>query len=303
MAMATEAPADPAMRAFSAKSLPALAALAGLVAGGIAAISGAHVVANLIWSAGTLVVLAVLLIEIVSSLRRGSVGLDLVAALSMAAAVAFGEGLPGNVVALMYAGGTLLEDFAEGRARREMMALLGRVARTAMLHRSGQLVETPIEAIRPDDRLLIRQGEVVPVDGTVAGESALLDQSALTGEGLPVQRRRGEDVMSGSTNVGDAFDLVATRTAALSTYPLDAELVKRPHHGHLSRPAHRQACDGCRSIRHALTSPGAASPWPPWTFDPYVPHLRCLGRVDRSLEPLHHRPRISNSCSILPSAG
>ena len=227
MAIAAEAPATPQVRAFSAKSLPALAALAGLVVGGIAAVAGAHVVANLIWSGATLVVLVVLLLEIVSSLRRGAVGLDLVAALSMAAAVAFGQGLPGNVVALMYAGGTLLEDFAEGRARREMMALLGRVARTAMVYRGAQLVEAPIETILPSERLLMRQGEVVPVDGTVGGESALLDQSALTGEALPIQRRRGEEVMSGSTNAGDAFDLVATHLAAESTYAGVVKLVEQ----------------------------------------------------------------------------
>ena len=227
MAIAAEAPATPQVRAFSAKSLPALAALAGLVVGGIAAVAGAHVVANLIWSGATLVVLVVLLLEIVSSLRRGAVGLDLVAALSMAAAVAFGEGLPGNVVALMYAGGTLLEDFAEGRARREMMALLGRVARTAMVYRGAQLVEAPIETILPSERLLMRQGEVVPVDGTVGGESALLDQSALTGEALPIQRRHGEEVMSGSTNAGDAFDLVATHLAAESTYAGVVKLVEQ----------------------------------------------------------------------------
>jgi heavy metal translocating P-type ATPase len=239
MALAADQPASLPWRAISLKQLPAVAALAGLIAGGVARLASSPDIAHALWSAATLVVLAFLLVEIVTSLRRGSVGLDLVAALSMAAAVTFGQSLAGNVVALMYAGGTLLENFAEGRARSEMMALLGRVARTAMLNRGGQLVETPIEAIRPDDRLLIRQGEVVPVDGTVAGESALLDQSALTGEGLPVQRRRGEDVMSGSTNVGDAFDLLATRLAAESTY---AGVVRLVEHAQAAKaPAVRMA--------------------------------------------------------------
>lgn len=76
-------------------------------------------------------VLAGLLVQIVASLDRGDVGLDVVAALSMAAALAFGQPLAGNVVALMYAGGQILEDFAQGRARKEMTAPLGRVARTA----------------------------------------------------------------------------------------------------------------------------------------------------------------------------
>ena len=70
----------------------------------------------------------------------------------------------------------------------------------------------------PGDRLLIRQGDVVPVDGTVLSGVAILDQSALTGEAIPVQQRTGAEVMSGSTNAGDAFDLIASHHAAESTY-------------------------------------------------------------------------------------
>ncbi len=158
------------------------------------------------------------LVEIVTSLRRGDVGLDIVAALSMSAALAFGESLAAAIVALMYAGGQFLEAFAERAARREMTALLSRVPRTAMRHVDGQLEEVALELIVPGDRLLIRQGDVVPVDGTVAYGVAVLDQSALTGEAMPVRRGGAEPVLSGSTNVGDAFDLTATRLAAESTY-------------------------------------------------------------------------------------
>ncbi len=171
-----------------------------------------------VWAAFTLPVLLTLLFEIVSSLRRGDVGLDIVAALSMTAALAFGEELAAVVVALMYAGGQYLESFAERRARREMTALLSRMPRSAMRHRDGGLEEVDLDVILPGDRLLIRQGDVIPVDGTVASGLAVLDQSALTGESIPVQRRPDEPVMSGSTNTGEAFDLLASRRAAESTY-------------------------------------------------------------------------------------
>jgi cation transport ATPase len=95
------------------------------------------------------------------------------------------QSLAGNVVALMYAGGQLLESFAESRARREMTALLGRVAFNAMRYRDHGLEEVPIAAIGQGDRLLIRKGEIVPVDGYVADGVAILDLSALTGESLP----------------------------------------------------------------------------------------------------------------------
>ena len=78
----------------------------------------------------------------------------------------------------------------------------------------------------PGDRLLVRQGDIVPVDGAVAAGLAVLDQSALTGESLPVQQTTGESVMSGSTNVGEAFDLTASHRAAESTYAGIVRLVE-----------------------------------------------------------------------------
>jgi heavy metal translocating P-type ATPase len=171
-------------------------------------------------------VLAALVVEIFRSLWRGEVGLDIVAALSMSAALLFGETLAAAVVALMYSGGTFLESFAQGRARREMSDLLSRVPRTATRHRNGGLDEVPLDDIAPGDLLLIRQGDVAPVDGTVEGGSAMLDQSALTGESMPVRLTQGYDVMSGSTNAGDAFDLRVTRRAADSTYAGIVRLVE-----------------------------------------------------------------------------
>ena len=180
-----------------------------------------------VWAGFTVPVLLALLYEIGSSLRRGDVGLDIVAALSMVAALAIGESLAAVIVALMYSGGQYLEAFADRHARREMTAILSRVPRSAMRYRERGLEEVGLDAIDPGDRLLIRQGDVVPVDGVVATGLAILDQSALTGEALPVQRHATERVMSGSTNAGEAFDLVASHHAAQSTYAGVVRLVEK----------------------------------------------------------------------------
>src|SRR5690349_8189340 len=203
-----------------------LAALVGLVGGMALSLNGRPGVAAAVWLAGAIPVLAALLIEILLSLRRGEVGLDIVAALSISAALVFGETLAAAVVAVMYAGGTFLESFAEGRARREMRDLLARVPRGATRHCDGRLEEVSLSDIVPGDRLLIRQGDVVPVDGTVASSAAFLDTSALTGEALPMLVGAGGDAMSGSTNAGEAFDLVATRSAGDSTYAGIVRLVE-----------------------------------------------------------------------------
>lgn len=178
------------------------------------------------WSLGTVPILVTLIVQIIRSLRAGDIGLDVVAALSMSAALAFGEPLAGNVVAMMYASGQLLEGFAQGRARREMTALMSRVAHTAMIYDGTELQEVPIASIKPSDRLLIRQGEVLPVDGRVSSNVAVLDLSSLTGESLPIKRQKGDEVLSGSTSAGPPFDLIASRRAAESTYAGIVRLVE-----------------------------------------------------------------------------
>jgi heavy metal translocating P-type ATPase len=240
--------------------LPALGLLLGF---------GVRVVGSGQWSgtisaAATVPVLSALLVEIFASLRRGDVGLDIVAALSMTGALVFGEHLAAVVVALMYAGGQYLESFAERRANREMTALLARVPRTAVLHKDGRLEEVALDVIAPQDRLLVRQGDVVPVDGLVAEGVAVLDQSALTGEAVPVRKRAGEPVMSGVTNVGDAFDLSATHRAAESTY---AGIVRLIEVAQRSRAPMARLADRFAMAFLALTIVLAGGAWL-WTGDP-----------------------------------
>jgi len=216
------------LRDASRTRLALLSVAAGGLALGLAVslLADREDLARWIWGAAILPVLTALCVEIVASLRRGNVGLDIVAALAMLAALALGETLAGLVVSLMYSGGQFLESFAHGRARREMTALLSRVPKTAIRHAHGTLQEVPIEAVVPGDRILVRAGEAVPADGTVAAGSAVLDQSTLTGEAMPVLRRAGESVLSGSINLGAAFDLSVTRAPAESAYAAIVRLVE-----------------------------------------------------------------------------
>jgi heavy metal translocating P-type ATPase len=178
------------------------------------------------WAAGTAIILVSLLIEVAISLGRKEFGLDLIAALAMGGALVLGEYLTGSIVALMYTGGEALEDFAQRRARRELTALLNRVPRTATRYVDGQLQEVSVEELKPGDRILVRGGEVVPVDGNVMDGIAVLAAAAWTGEAMPVRRRSGEPVTSGTTNAGDAFELVAANSAIDSTYAAIVRLVE-----------------------------------------------------------------------------
>jgi heavy metal translocating P-type ATPase len=237
---------------------------AGLVLGLAAHFSGWEHWAGPIWTAATVPVLVVLLIEILVSLRRGDVGLDIVAALSMLAALVFGEYLAAVVVAVMYSGGQYLESFAERRASREMTALLARVPRSTLRQRNGRLEEVALEAVEPGDRLVIRKGDVVPVDGAVVDGVAVLDQSALTGESMPVQQKLGDPVLSGSTNAGEAFHLAATRRAAESTY---AGIVRLVAAAQRSRAPMSRLADRYAMVFLGATVALAGAAWA-WTGDP-----------------------------------
>lgn len=126
----------------------------------------------------------------------------------------------------MYAGGQTLEAFAAGRARREMSALLARQPRTALRRQPDGLRDVPISELVPGDCVLIRTGDVVPVDGAVETGRAVLDQAMLTGEAMPVTFEVGASVVSGTINVGDAFTLKADRRASESTYAGIVRLVE-----------------------------------------------------------------------------
>lgn len=241
-----------------------LVALAGLAGGGVAWLAGWTGLAPLAWTAGTLPVLLALLWQIVVTLRRGDVGLDVVAALAMGTALLFGETLAGNVVALMYAGGELLEQVAERRAQRDLTALLGRVARTAMRYGRDGLAEVDIDTLLPGDRILIRQGEVLPVDGRVQHGSAMIDTSALTGEPLPRQMDQGSEVLSGTVSVGAPFDLLVLRPASASAYAGIVRLVEAAHRARA--PAARLADRWAMGFL-ALTVALALAAWL-WSGDP-----------------------------------
>ncbi len=207
--------------------------LAGLLAGLLIA-SGrlpplAGISAGQVWTAATLPVILALVVSILRDMLIGRVGVDAIALVSMSAALVLGQPLAAVVVALMYSGGVLLEDFARGRAQRDLRALEDRSPRTAHRRRDGTLETVDVVQVLVGDELLVRSGELVPVDGLLLDPEAILDESALTGEPLPVRRYTSQLLRSGSVNAGEAFAMDATAVAAQSTYAGILRLVAAAH--------------------------------------------------------------------------
>jgi heavy metal translocating P-type ATPase len=193
-------------------------ALAGLLLGMLAWTKGERELANWCWAGGTVPVIIGLLISMMRDFLSGRLGVDSVAFVSMSGAVALGQNLAGVVVAIMYAGGNLLEDVAVARAERDLRSLIDRAPRIAHRCTASTIQDIPIEQVTVGDDILVRAGEVIPVDGVITSPIATIDEAALTGEPIPASRRTGELARSGSVNAGDSFQICASAVASQSTY-------------------------------------------------------------------------------------
>ncbi len=167
--------------------------------------------------------------EAVSMLRRllkGQVGLDILAVTAILVTVIVGEYWASLVIVLMLSGGEALEDYAANRARRELNALLDRVPARAHRFIGTEVEEIAVDLVVPGDELLVRPAEIIPVDGELLSATATVDESSLTGESLPVDRVRGDLLLSGSVNGPIAVRIRTTATAADSQYQRIIDLVR-----------------------------------------------------------------------------
>ena len=201
-------------------------AMAGVGGGAVLWSARANEAAYLVWTATTVVAFVPLVARVLSSLLRKEPGVDIIAVLAMAGALLLGESLAGAVIGLMIASGQVLESYATARARRELMHLLERAPRVAHRWQDGTLTTVAVEAVEPGDVLLVKEADVVPVDGVVIAGTASIDASALTGEARPVECRAGDRLESGTVNVGAAFRMRAAARASESTYTGIVRLVE-----------------------------------------------------------------------------
>ena len=215
--------------------------------------------ADVVWAIATALVLVPLVLGVARSLLRGDVGVDAIALIAIVGALLLGEYLAGAIVALMLSGGNALEDYAQGRASRELRALIDRAPRIGHRREGDRIVHVPVEDLELGDVVVVRAGEIVPADGTVADtHEAVIDTSALTGEPLPVTVHPGGEVLSGTSNAGEAFDLVVTRRAAESAY---AGVVRLVHEASEQRAPFVRMADRYAVVLLPVTAVAAAAAW------------------------------------------
>ncbi|HET6869673.1 MAG TPA: heavy metal translocating P-type ATPase [Solirubrobacteraceae bacterium] len=206
----------------------AVFASAAIVLGGLLHAVGEGAAGQTVWAVAVGVLAAELAVEVARTVVvEHSLGVDTIALVAMVGALALGEELAGVVIGLMFSGGAALEAIASRRARRELTALVQRAPKTAQLRVDDRLEEVAVERVEAGDVVLVRTGEVVPVDGTLISPEAVIDTSTLSGEPLPETVRCGMPVLSGCANAGSPCDVRADRPARESAYAALVSLVEQ----------------------------------------------------------------------------
>lgn len=210
-----------------ARVLAAIAACS-IVLGGLLYLVGESAAGRAVWAAAVTVLALELSVEVARTvIVDHHMGVDTIVLVAMVGCLALGQEFAGVIVGLMFSGGATLEDLASTRARRELTALVQRAPKVAQLRVGEHLEQVAVDAVKAGDVVVVRTGEVVPVDGMIVGQEAVVDTSALSGEPLPVTIGPGMPVMSGSANAGAPFEVRADRPAAESAYAALVRLVEQ----------------------------------------------------------------------------
>jgi heavy metal translocating P-type ATPase len=167
-----------------------------------------------------------LVVETARQLWRREFGVDVIAILAIAGSAALGQYLAGAIIVLMLSGGEALEAFALRRASSSLSALAERAPRNAHLRQDHTLVTVPASAVEIDMVVVVKPGELIPVDGVVVAGSSSVSEADLTGEPLPQRKEQGSLTLSGSVNLEALLEIRATRRASESQYAQIVRLVE-----------------------------------------------------------------------------
>lgn len=169
-----------------------------------------------------------ILFETIKGMLHGHFASDIVAMLAITTAIITNEAFPGVIIVIMQSGGKALEDYAFRKATSSLDELMARSPKTARRKiNDNEIEDVNVGEIRVRDHLVIRPGDLVPVDGTIVSETAQIDESSLTGEPLSKIKHIGEEVFSGTVNSGDIFEIKAKRISEESQYSKIVKLVKK----------------------------------------------------------------------------
>jgi heavy metal translocating P-type ATPase len=184
-------------------------------------------ISHWIWLTTLLVCGAPIVFQTIKGMLQGHFASDIVAMLAIITALVMNEAFAGAVVVLMQSGGEALENYGLRRASSSLEALLARAPRFAFRKKEGSFEKVTVEEVRIGDVLLVRPGDLIPVDGTIVAGSSEINESALTGEPLAKGKTQGDAVFSGTIDLNGAFEMRADKLSKESQYQKIVEMVKK----------------------------------------------------------------------------
>ena len=165
-------------------------------------------------------------IEMIGTLKSGSYGVDLLAITAVVATLAVSEYWAAMVILVMLVGGDSLEDYAAKKANSELKALLDNSPQIAHKLVGDDIIDINVDEVKLADKLLVRPGELVPVDSHIIKGTSYFDESSLTGESQPLNKTVGDSLMSGSLNGDASVTVQVDKLAKDSQYQQLVKLVK-----------------------------------------------------------------------------
>ena len=168
----------------------------------------------------------ILLMEIFEDWKSGRYGVDILAVIAIVSTILINNYWAEWMILVMSTGGETLEDYATGQASKELRSLLNNTPRIANKLVNGKITEVNVNDLKIGDIVLIKPGQQVPVDGEIVKGMSSFDQSSLTGESVPVSKKPGDNLMSGSVNGDAAVEMKVTKEAKDSEYQSIVALVK-----------------------------------------------------------------------------
>ena len=183
---------------------------------------------------------AATLVEALGDLRRGLVNIDLLMILAAVGAAMLGDWPEGAVLLFLFSLSHALEHFILGRARGAIAALMKLTPDEAVVLREGRAQTIRVEELVIGDRVLVHPSDRIPIDGILRDGHTTVDQSPMTGESVPVEKRVGDSMLAGTLNQRGLIQIEVTRVAGETTL---ARMVHLVEHAQSERADSQQFTD------------------------------------------------------------
>lgn len=166
--------------------------------------------------------------EAFENIRERRMTIELSMTIALVAAVCIGEFFTALVITVFVLVAEVLEGLTVGRGRRAIGNLLDLLPRSAWLVKDGATLEVPVRELRPGDRVLIRPGTRIPVDGHVVSGNSSVEEAAITGEPLPQDKLPGSRVFAGTLNQPEPSKSPSKTAAGIPLLARSSKPLKKP---------------------------------------------------------------------------